>query len=273
MSILHFNRTLSVCMRAACGVVLTMTPLLVAETHTVTEPRPVYELVKVLERTYGWRVTYEDPPFESRDELKDVTSSAYSQTHPAQGDILLVPSAKAFTFSWSVSGRTGDRKAVLDQCVNEHNSRSGNPGQFRTYHQGGVSHVIPSASRNRDGAIVGTNSVLETRVSFPGQQRTLLDTISLIFDLVQRQTGARILVGTIPGSATTEQIPLAANQVSARDALLLALNAYDAMVLGRGLAPLRMSWALLYQADQQIYYLNLHPTHPKFSSDILIGPR
>ena len=45
----------------------------------------------------------------------------------------------------------------------------------------------------------------------------------------------------------------------ARDALVMALNASDAKAVEAGNNPLRMSWAMLYQADEHDYYLNLHP--------------
>ena len=50
----------------------------------------------------------------------------------------------------------------------------------------------------------------------------------------------------------------------------MALNASDAKAVEAGNNPRRMSWAMLCQADEHDYYLNLHPTY-QTTSDMLIG--
>ena len=78
------------------------------------------------------------------------------------------------------------------------------------------------------------------------------------------------MLGTVPPSVMMKNISLGVRDVAARDALLMALNASDAKAIEAGNDPLRMSWALLYQADEHDYYLNLHPSRPK-TKDMLIG--
>jgi hypothetical protein len=234
----------------------------------------MYEIARVLGQKYGWRVTYEDPPFENMADLVDITHPLYRATHRDVTDAMLIPRARAFTFVWNSTGTAaGLRQSVLDQCVNQHNNMSRNPGQFASYQQGDVSHIVAMRVRGKDGSMMEINSPLGTDVSFPAQQRTLLETISLILDTIGNRTGIHIEVGVGPSYIMTQSISMGADQISARDALLLALNASDGNLLQMGISPLRMSWAMLYQADEKRYYLNLYPTKEvRPASDLLLGP-
>jgi hypothetical protein len=232
-----------------------------AETFTTSGRRPMLEVVQALQKEYGWRISYEDPALEYTGDLEDLTSPAYKATHTDPRDVLLVPLAKPFTFSWTSSAQTPDARSVMEQCVAQHNG-SGNPGAFRVYYQGDALHVIPLAAKNAGGAMVPAVSALDSIVSFPAQQRTLIDTISLILNLVHRTSGVQAVVGMAAGNAMTKPISIAANGISARDALLLALDAYQAANLEAGLPWHPMTWALLYHADQKMYYLNLFTVRP-----------
>jgi hypothetical protein len=217
----------------------------------------MYDVTQALERRYGWRVTYEDAPLEHPDELKDITSAVYKAAHPDLADRTLIPSAKPFTFSWAGLGQAPDRRAIVDQCIVEHNS-SGNPGGFGSLHRGDVSHVFPVAVRSVNGSVTPVRPALDAIVDFPQARRTVLDTISLILRQAGNQTGTPIVVGTVSGMRTNQLIWLEARQIAARDALLLALNAQQAINMEAGLPRVPTSWAMLYQADQKTYYFNLH---------------
>jgi hypothetical protein len=231
----------------------------------------MYEVAKALENKYGWRITYEDAPLENSRELKDITSPLYKSTHPDPLDVTLVPQARPFTFSWKTTNRGYNRQEILDQCVGQHNKISQNPGQFHSYQQGSVSHIVASEFRRKDGSMVSVKSPLDTVVSFPVEERTLLQTVSLILSTVESRNGTHILVGMMPGHVMANNISVGAERITARDAMLVALNASDARNLEMGLPLLQMSWAMLFQADEQAYYLNLHATHAQPASDILLG--
>jgi hypothetical protein len=119
--------------------------------------------------------------------------------------------------------------------------------------------------------MVGVKSPLDTVVSFPVEERTLLQTISLILIEVENRSGTHILVGMMRGHVMANNLSVEAERITARDAMLVALNASDARNLEMGLPLLQMSWAMLFQADEQDYYLNLHATHAQPASDILLG--
>src|ERR1700730_11306504 len=42
-------------------------------TITVQDPRPVAKAIQELEKKYGWRITYEDPPYSQNSDITDVT--------------------------------------------------------------------------------------------------------------------------------------------------------------------------------------------------------
>ena len=170
----------------------------------------MYEIAKALEVKFGWRITYEDPPIENAAELRDATSPSYKATHPDPKDVTLVPKARPFTFTWNSDNRDYNRRDMLDQCVNEHNRLSQNPGQFVTYHRGDISHIIPSKVRRKDGLKAHVKSPMDSIVTFPVEERTLIQTISLILSAVESQTGSRISVGMVPAHVMNQRIAIGA---------------------------------------------------------------
>jgi hypothetical protein len=244
---------------------------LAEDSYTTKEARPMYEVAKALEQKYGWRITYEDPPLENASELKDITSSAYKAMHADPNDVTLVPLARPFTFTWRATGGHYNRQDVLEQCVDQHNRIAQNPGRFYSYQQGSVSHIVVSGFRREDGSMALAQPPLDTIVSFAVEERTLLQTVSLILSSIESQSGTHIALGMAPGHVMTQKISVGADNITARDALLLALNALDARNLEMGAPLLQMSWAMLYQADERGYYFNLYATHSLSASDMLLG--
>jgi hypothetical protein len=259
--------------KIAISVSVSCVPLLAAiKTYTIDEARPAWAMVKMLEKEYGWRITYEDPPLENMGELRDITNSSYKTLHP--GGVTLIPRASPITCEWNDSGAATDRRAVLDRLINLHNA-SGNPGLFRTFYQGSVSHVIAVSFKNKDGAIATRDSVLESRITFPAQDRSVMETVSLIIRLVGDQTNQRVLLAAAPFHMINRRVVVGADNLTARDALLLTFSLLDAEALGRGLQPAKIVWALLYQADEKVYYLNLYPSNRISDrvAGLLVGPK
>ena len=158
-----------------------------------------------LEGEYLWRINYEDPPLENVSELEDITHPVYKASHPNPNDRSLVPRANPFTFSWEDSGTATDLGTTMERLVSQHNS-SGNPGRFQTLYQGNVCHIFPLSYLNKDGTMVSTQSVLDTRISFPVQQRALLEVLQLIFQLVEAQTKSHIVMGMVNPNAAFHQV-------------------------------------------------------------------
>ena len=246
--------------RLLSSVVLLAAPVLGAtETFTATahSRRPLLEVVEKVEAEYLWRINYEDPPFENVNELEDLTSTVYKASHPNPSDVFLIPRAKPFTFSWEDSGVSTDLRTTVERLVSQHHG-SGNPGRFQTLYQGNVCHIFPLSLLKKDGTMVSARSVLDARISFPVQQRTLFDVLQLIFQLVGAQTKSHIVVGMVNPNAAFHKISTGADNITARDALMIVFNAYDAGNIGRGGLPERFTWRLLYQAGDNTYFFNLH---------------
>lgn len=194
--------------RILSSLVLLATPVLAGTeefTATATSRRPLLEVVMKLEGEYLWRINYEDPPLENVSELEDITHPVYKASHPNPNDRSLVPRANPFTFSWEDSGTATDLGTTMERLVSQHNS-SGNPGRFQTLYQGNVCHIFPLSYLNKDGTMVSTQSVLDTRISFPVQQRALLEVLQLIFQLVEAQTKSHIVMGMVNPNAAFHQV-------------------------------------------------------------------
>src|SRR5258706_7859796 len=83
----------------------------------VNDARPMIQVLDKLEAKYGWQMTYEDPPYESSNDLIDLTDADFRREHP--GRQRLIPAGKVVEFNFNVP--TGpsppDREQVLTQLL------------------------------------------------------------------------------------------------------------------------------------------------------------
>jgi hypothetical protein len=95
--------------------------------------------------------------------------------------------------------------------------------------------VFPLSLLKKDGTMVSTQSVLDARISFPVQPRTLLEVLQLIFQLVEAQTKSQTKSHIDHGNPNPafRQVSARADNITAGDALMAVLDAYDAGTIGR----------------------------------------
>jgi hypothetical protein len=109
------------------------------------KPRPVMELVRQLEERYGWRIAYEEAPYENAADLVNVVSPAYLATHP--GATLLIPKPQQLSVTVPagapVSGAIG---SIIDRA-NADRGRS-----FAVPFNGDFAYIVPRFYRKKDGA-------------------------------------------------------------------------------------------------------------------------
>lgn len=250
-------KTPSVLRIAVLGLLLTAgISIAAAQTYTVEDPRPLWKCITLLESKYGWRVTYEDPPYENAADLVDITHPAVKAAEPSA--MTFIPKTKTFSFRfYGPAGEEPDRRTVLDSMVGTY-TQSGNIGSFRVLHQGDLSHVIAAEWKKRDGKVEKRRSLFDTLISFPAQERSIGEALALILELAGNQAGTQIVLGNVSGNLLTHGTQIGAQGITARDALVLLFGGLDAEAIGYGLGPIRVTWALLYQADQKTYYFNAH---------------
>jgi len=223
---------------------------------SVEDPRPVAEAILELERKYGRVITYEDPRYVHDSDVADVTLKVardLDKYKPGEGPKVLVPKGGTLEFTYEVMADTNlpaDPVMVVQKLLDAQSAR-GNGGRFRLETSGQIIHVIPTAIKNGAGELVHQESALDTIISLPAGERTVLQKLENICAAISRATNIRVEFGTIPtGLFLRHRDQEGVTSERARDVLVKTL---EAMNNETGL-----SWRLLYGPGTKRYSLNIH---------------
>jgi len=230
------------------------------ESLAVNDPRPVALAADMLEKKYGWIITYEDPPHVHESELVDVTEKVrrdLDKYKPGQAPKVFVPKGGELAFRYeidSVTKKPADSAAVVQQLLDAY-AVSGHPGIFRLDRDGERLHIIGGAYKDKDGVLRARQSVLDAKITMPAQVRNGLELIDAFCAAVSQASGTRMLTGNVPLNMLVRyKTESGAKDQRARDFLT---HEFDLM---NGKA--KLSWRLLYDADSRTYYLNIHRVSP-----------
>jgi len=204
-------------------------------TISVNSGRPLAEVIEILEKRYGWVITYEDPAYIYPADFEDVTMAVRrdGRTEPR----VLVPRGGLFNFQYPTAAVSSiqDASTILAKLIDDYN-RSGHPGLFRVIRSGTVFHVVPVETRNASGQFVPRGSLLDVNISIVDHEATALDLLREIVNAVSRPGGARVVVGTVPLNAMIQtRVRSGAAGENARAVLSRTLEAIDP----------KLSWSLL----------------------------
>jgi hypothetical protein len=163
----------------------------------VDDPRPLAAAAEILERRYGWVITYEDPPYVYPADIADVTAQVRRDL--ASNPRVLVPNGGPFRFTYGVPAVTSaaEASAILKGLLEEYH-RSGHPGVFRLVQTGTTFHVVPSEAKNVQGISQATSSLLDMPISIHSGGRTDLQMLEAVVQALGRATGAKIWLGSAP---------------------------------------------------------------------------
>lgn len=208
---------------------------------SANSPRPLEQVLDGLQKKYGWVVNYEDPQYVSHVDLMDTHDASAAQV-PAGG-----------SFSVDFPATAPDEEKILRLVVDAYN-RSKNPGQFELRRsQQGLFYVIGTGAHDEKGAIATQQVVLDLPVTFPTQERTIADTITLIGQSIAQQTHFEVTLGVMPRSLIAHApVKLGGTKVPARELVLQSLQA----------AARPMYWRLLFDPSTKGYFLNIHVVRP-----------
>jgi hypothetical protein len=139
-------------------------------------------------------------------------------------------------------------------------NRSGHGDVFTVIDQGGgLFHVVPTGIRRADGTTEPFEPLLSTRVTLAERSYRLGELVSEILAQVSSKRGSRISVATVPTNLFAQEIVTEkADDESARDVLVRAFEEMNSRRLKEHDSYLRMTWHLLYNADEEIYFFNVH---------------
>jgi hypothetical protein len=223
----------------------------------VNDGRPVAEAAWQLEKRYGWVITYEDPIYVYSSEIVDVTtqiSRNLDQYKPGEAPKVFVPKGGELSIDLNLNSETGrpvDSPESVMQQVLDANTEAGYAGRFRLESDGQILHIIPTAYRDRFGALLPQQSVLDSIITIPSQERSDLQSLELLRDEVGRITRTKIGFGTFdPNLFANSRNRLSAHREKARY--------YLVRLLENAAPDTSLSWRLLYDPTMKIYFLNIH---------------
>ncbi len=212
--------------------------------------RPVWKAIDILEARYGWRITYEDPPYVHESEIKDVTEQVRKDLHlyeKGKAPKVIGPKGGQIDVSYNVSPKTGrpDNPAALIQMILDAHAARGNPGVFRLIQTGGIFHVVPVQAKNKAGQLVDQGSILDARIILPEQERTGMEMLGAIIVAVSQATQVKVVSGLVPINLNYRRSRQGAANETARDVLIRFLHGT------------KLSWRLFYSPSEQHYLLHL----------------
>jgi len=225
---------------------------------SVEDARPVAKAIEMLEAKYGWVITYEDPRYVHDSEIADVALKVrrdLDKYKPGEVPPVLVPKGGALEFTYDVApgANLPTDPAMVVQRLLDAQTVSGNAGWFRLEAIGQIMHVIPTTIKNSEGQLVPQESVLDTIISLPAEERSAEQKLESVCSAISRATNIGVVVGTIPTNwfyRYRDQQGAASQK--ARDVLV---NMFETMIKDSGA---NLSWRLFYGPGEKRYVLNVH---------------
>lgn len=215
------------------------------------DPRPLLQALEAIRNQYWWTIDYEDPQYESYD-LVDSTDPKWRVAHPHAKGVNRVAGTTFITkFYAGVDSVPTDEQAVLEKVVSDYNS-SGNPGRF-TIVKGDNARfsVVGISVRDASGEQKPVTPILDNRISFPEQERTLDQTFRLITSLLTVTTGQRVYTGGVANNFFIQtRVKAGSTDLTARDILAQICDRYA------------LSWRLMYDPNPGLWFLHLGGVEP-----------
>jgi len=222
---------------------------------SVNGPRPVALAAEMLEKSYGWIVTYEDPPFTHESDLLDVTETVrrdLDKFKPGQAPKVFVPRGGQLALEFDVEPATQRPAAadlVIQQLLDAYNLDG--PGTLRLERNGQRLHIIGASAKDKDGVWTAHQSVLDAVITIPPQKRTGMMLLQAFCAAVSEASHTPVLIGTGPLNLFVRyETEAGASNQNARDFLITQLD----QMTGRA----RLSWQLLYDSNRKMYLMNIH---------------
>jgi hypothetical protein len=223
-------------------------------TITVQGGRPVAKAVQELEKRYGWRITYEDPPYSHYSDisvLTDIRLPAVPIQSPSQLQAVqreherLVP--RRGSVSFTLPSADPDELGSVEALAKSYNASRG--GNVFAVERGAVLlHVVPRLMAGSSGNLEPVKPVLDTVITIEPRERTA--------DALIEEICNKILIST---NTHVDGVPVAMNILQAKTSIggsgKTARSILEQLILELG-APL--SWQLFYGPDDKRYTLNIY---------------
>lgn len=233
---------------AGAQTTLTATTLIVTN-----RSRPVMRAALQLMAKYGYVITYEEPRYTFKGDLRDVTQERqdFNRFPPGKAPKVLRPVGGNVQLTLPTTTDKLSVDGALQRLVQSWvDSDQGGP-HFQIKQEGDVFHIVPTEIRDRDGNWSVVQSILATPISLPNRPRTEHDMFKAICTALSLKVGVKVALalngGFVVGPPETKQYALGAQEEPADSVLLRAFNLVDT----------KMTWILTYEPTGHIYFLNI----------------
>ena len=122
----------------------------------------------------------------------------------------------------------------------------------------GPHELVISLYRKKDGTLAPLMPVLDTLVTLAPAQRSIREAVDLVCAQVAAIRGIPIAEGTILTNLYHQVELTYAEHEPARVVLSRILKGTNAERVSDGAPPLRITWRLLYDANEKSYFLNTY---------------
>lgn len=209
---------------------------------TANAPRPLEQVLDVLQQKYGWQVDYEE---------FDVVEHPPSQTPASPAEVQTrTPSSGAFEVDFAAGPNASpDEETTLTTVVDSYN-HSKNPGRFELRKMGEQNFdVVGISAHDRENRPSRQDALLDLAITVPVLQRSASDTVALICEKLAAGSRVNINLGVYPRRLLDYRMVTVGGPASPARTLLSSALASTRR---------KIYWRLLFDSDSKTYFLNLH---------------
>jgi hypothetical protein len=219
----------------------------------ITNGRALELAAQLLSRKLGVTVSFEEAVWmSSRDVVRaaDIpgNEAVTSDNHP-RGPLVPRNSTLTMTVPTTKAAKEAVGPSRIIQTVLDSHSSSRNPGDYRLVQLSETEYsLVVDQVEDESGRRVKQVSPLDVRISFPEKDRTLQETLDLIYLSVS--TAAGVKLGGLSDARSQTRFQLGAKNEIAREVLAKALRTPGGT---------RMSWSLRYDPENKFHLIYFRP--------------
>ena len=267
-----YNRTLlapcvSLAVFLTTGISYGQTPSIIS----VNDPRALAQAALQAEKATGIAINYEDVPYAYAGDIQDVAGAVMSPEQKAAnpGAQIWVPRGGQITMDLSqvpgfaqptalTSAGLQDTAVLVSGLIGVH-ARLNLPGVYQSSASNGALYITPTQVRSASGALVNASSPLDSKVTFPYQERTVGEIVDLILQQVSKTSGVQISVGEAPLNLILQtRTSLGASDEAARNVFGRMFFALASRPLADGARVSQLAYHLYFEPRLRYYLLNIH---------------
>ncbi len=232
--------------------------------------RPLYQAIAQLHNLNGWLISYEDPPFEHPGDLEATAPTAPPGPPTTRTHISPRHMKMEITYQESKTGAIEEQRKIVDDIVAQ--AVAAGAGNFRVYHNGQFSHLVPVSVRKVSGEMEKVTSICDVKVSLPQATRTLWDSVGLILSEVSHTSNIPVTLGMFPTNLFLQRrYQTEAQDENACDVLDRVLEDPNVHRNEIGAPLIHLAWVMLYDVAGKTYYFSVVQPTPQAPPSMVLG--